>query len=621
MDNIENNVRQIIGLLGGASNISAVTNCMTRLRTVVKDESLADTEKLKALPDVLGVVHDRECAFEIVVGPGKCRKYADCCRAMGVASGTGMTAKPSETGDKDKKARLRSALKIVGDIFVPMIPGVITAGLCAGFASLLTQLVPDYADNTVWSTVYNLLSLISTSFTMYITAWAGYRAAERFGATPILGGMLGMITSLDGINKIASLVGLYNESQPLDSILRAGKGGVLAVIFGVFVLSVIEKKIRKIIPDSVDIIFTPFLSLLICVIPYIAVIMPLFGYISGGIAWLFGQFCMSDSIIMNAIVGYISAAVFLPLVATGMHHGLVALYTVQLQELGYVTLYPALCMAGAGQVGAAIAMYRKARRVGNTDLRRVINGALPTGLLGVGEPLIYGVTLPYGKPFITAGLGAGFGGALVMATRIASSTWGPSGLLGVFVMTEGPNGAAFNAVIYISALVLSYVGGFIFTDIFVKDSELRISENSEAAAPAENRLSPGQTVTVGNGTVAAPAAGILVAMEDIPDSTFSSATLGQCFGIIPDNGEVYSPCDGVVESVADTLHALTITASDGRELLVHVGIDTVKLHGKGFNVKAAPGDKVTSGQLLMSYDPGAVQDAGLSPMIITVICE
>lgn len=469
----EENVKTIIECLGGAGNIAGVSNCMTRLRIVVNDESKVDENRLKGLSDVLGLVHDRECAYEIVVGPGKCKKYADVCRSMGVGAKEQSTDKSKTAAmTASQKKGFKSYLKILGDIFIPLIPGVISAGLCAGIAAIITQVVPDYANNEVWSVIYNVLSFVNISFMTYMTAWVGYRSAERFGASPILGGMLGMITSLDGINSLAQIIGLYNKDAPLTSVLHSGKGGVLAVIFGVLLLSIVEKKIRSIMPESVDIIFTPFLTIIFCVIPYILVIMPLFGYISSGITWVFGQLCMSDSLIVRILVGFASSAVFLPLVAGGMHHGLVALYTIQLHDLGFVTLYPALAMAGAGQVGAAIAIYRKAKKVGNKRLCSVIKGALPAGFLGVGEPLIYGVTLPLGKPFIMAGIGAGFGGALVMAMEVASTTWGPSGIIGAFVMTAGPLGALRSVLVYLMALVISYVAGYIITFFTLHENEL-----------------------------------------------------------------------------------------------------------------------------------------------------
>lgn len=476
--NTKETVEKIIECLGGVRNIVTVTNCMTRLRVVTKEETPVNEAGLKEMTDVLGLVHDRKCSYEIVVGPGKSRKFADICHDAGLPAAAEETAgndwkqnkEKLRSGRKENKAK--ETLKIIGDIFVPLIPGVIAAGMCAGFASLITQLVPDYADIPAWNAVYTLLSLINISFMTYITAWVGYRAAERFGATPVLGGMLGMITSLDGINTIAQTFGLYNETQPLQSILRTGRGGVLAVIAGVLILSFVERKIRSHMPDSVDIVFTPLLSLIVVAIPYILLIMPLFGYVSSAIVWCFSKACMAESAIIRIFTGYLASALFLPLVAAGMHHGLVALYSVQLQEIGYITLYPALAMAGAGQVGAALAIMKKAKQNNNARLVSVIRGALPAGLLGVGEPLIYGVTLPLGKPFITAGIGAGFGGAFTMLMQVASTTWGPSGILGVFVMTQGPRGPIVSAACYLIGLVISYVMSYIITNAFVSAEEI-----------------------------------------------------------------------------------------------------------------------------------------------------
>ena len=513
-------VGRIIALLGGADNIVCLTNCMTRLRVTVKDEGLVQQERLKGADRVMGLVHDGPCSFEVVVGPGTSRKFADICRAMGISTkadqGADWRANKAAVDTDRKSNPLKNGLKMLSDIFVPLIPGIITAGLCAGFASLITQLVPDYQDQTVWNLAYQLLTLVNMSFMTYITAWAGYRAAERFGATPILGGMLGLITSLAGINQIAMLLGLYDEEAPLSSVLQSGKGGVLAVIFGVFVLSLVEKAIRKRMPTSLDVVFTSLLSLLICVVPYILVIMPVFGYISGGVAWALGQACMSGNVFVRAVVGYVAAAVFLPMVACGMHHGMVALYSLQLQELGYVTLYPALAMAGAGQVGAAIALYVKARRLRHTKLCSVIAGSLPAGFLGVGEPLIYGVTLPMGRPFLTAGLGAGFGGAFVTICQVASTTWGPSGLLGLFVMTAGQGGAVRSIAMYAVGLLVSYVASFFITSALISDNDVaqalggvdeQAAEPGDSAVPAGARVRHGDPVLLDCAQPPQPAGG------------------------------------------------------------------------------------------------------------------
>ena len=475
--NVNQIVEQVVAKLGGARNINCVTNCMTRLRVTVRSEADVDEEGLKSAQGVMGVVHDRTAYYEIVVGPGTAKKCADLCHEMGLpASETSGSEWRTNNADDHAQGRrgnrFRGGLKVLADIFVPLIPGVIVAGLCAGFASLLAQLVPDYANIIGWNLLYRMLVLINVSFMTYITAWAGYRAAERFGGTPILGGMLGMITTLSGINEIADALGLYDRDVPLNSVLLAGKGGVLAVIFGVFIMSLIEKGLRKKMPANLDVVFTPLLTMLICMVPYILIIMPVFGYISSGIAWALGEVCMSDNVWVRAVTGFVAAAVFLPLVAFGMHYGIIALYTVQLQQLGHVTLYPALAMAGAGQIGAALALYIKARRLKHKKLCSVIEGALPAGLLGVGEPLIYGVTLPMGRPFFTAGLGAGFGGAFVMVRQVSSTTWGPSDLLGCFVMTAGEGGPLMSVAMYLVGLLISYVAAFIITNVAIRDADV-----------------------------------------------------------------------------------------------------------------------------------------------------
>ena len=336
----------------------------------------------------------------------------------------------------------------------------------------------------------------------------------------------------------------------------------------------------------------------------------------GGIVWLFSRACLSENVFIRAVSGYFAAAFFLPLVAAGMHHGLVALYSVQLAELGFVTLYPALAMAGAGQVGAALALWRKAKKVGNDNLCSVISGALPAGLLGVGEPLIYGVTLPLGKPFLTAGLGAGFGGAFIMVTQVASTTWGPSGLLGAFVMTAGPGGSARSVLLYLTALVISYIGGYLITNIFYQEEELsfetsvpdeqtaawrsasfrRLSrKKSRPIRAGEPLLVPGEPRGV-NLPLTAPVGGETVPMKQIPDIMFSSGVIGSCIGILPESGQILAPCDGTVQEIADTNHALTFRTDEGMEILLHVGIDTFTLGGEGLNPLVQEGETVTRGQ-------------------------
>ena len=278
--------------------------------------------------------------------------------------------------------------------------------------------------------------------------------------------MIGAISIGSNIVAISQTFGLYDEAVPLNSILTTGKGGIIGVIMGVYILAKIEKAIRKRMPDVLELILTPLLSLLITAILFVFIIMPLAGFISDGLVALLSIIINSSNPVVSVISGYILAALFLPMVLLGLHHGLIPIYAVQLEAMGGVSLFPVLAMAGAGQVGAAIAIYLIARRVKNERLKQVIVGALPAGFLGVGEPLIYGVTLPMFKPFITAGLGAGFGGAYVMLTHVLANAWGPSGLVAIAIMQ--PN----SMLNYFIGLCISYIAGFIITYFTIKDSDV-----------------------------------------------------------------------------------------------------------------------------------------------------
>ena len=470
---------KILELVGGKENVTAATNCMTRLRVNLKDYAKADIEGLKATEGVLQVIEMDN--LHIVLGPGKAKKVTDLFKAdAGVTEA--MSTEASWQDNKaamkagQKQGKVKTALKAVGDIFVPLIPGVIAAGICSGLATLITQANPGYAEVKWLFILHQFLTMINTAFMGSITAWAGYRAAEKFGATPILGGMLGAITAMANINTISQQVGgifwVAEGADALNAVLRAGRGGVLAVIIGVLLMAKVEKWVRSKMPDSLDIVVSPLVIMFVCVIPYVFVIMPITGLISNGLVSIVGAVCMSESVLVRMIAGFLGSFLFLPLVAMGMHHGLVALYSGQLAVLGFVTLYPALAMAGAGQVGAAIAIWLKAKKTGNKRMMSVIGGALPAGVLGVGEPLIYGVTLPMGKPFITAGLGAGFGGMFCMIFKVAATTWGPSGILALPIMTAGGTNPAMQVACYCIGLVISYIMGFIFTNFTLKNEDV-----------------------------------------------------------------------------------------------------------------------------------------------------
>lgn len=365
----------------------------------------------------------------------------------------------------------KSRFAVFGDIFEPVIPGIVISGICSGLAALIAQFCPDYAQSGFWQVLYQLFSLVNTAFFGFMPAWVGYSACGRFGGTAILGGMLGMITGLEGINALSQSAGLFNAADPSASILCAGRGGIIAAILGGFLIAKLECFLKKHTPKSLETVLPTFCALLVVLVPYIFLIMPVTGMVSTGLCKVVGLLCQSELLVVRVLAGYVCAALFLVAVMLGMQYAFVALYSIQLDTYGYVTLFPTLAMAGAGQVGAGLALLVKAKQVGNGKFAGVITAATVPGMMGVGSPLLYGVTLPLGTPFLTACLGGGFGGAFIMATGVASSGWGASGVLGIPMMGAGPVGTR-GMVLYVVGLALSCLMGFVLTWLFVPKSRV-----------------------------------------------------------------------------------------------------------------------------------------------------
>lgn len=466
--------KKILELVGGKENVISATNCMTRLRIQLKDNTLAQIEQLKNTEGVLGVVEDT--TLQIILGPGKAKKVTDLfVEDAGVKAGNGMSTDNDWQTNKaamksqQKDSALKQGLRTIANIFIPMIPAIIAAGLFNGVSSLMGQLFPEaIASQTgVLYILSQLCALFGNAFLGYFAIYTGINAAKEFGATPALGGIIGGASIGSQIVSISTALGLYNAEVPLESILTTGKGGIIGVILGVWILAKVERAVRKKVPDVLDLIVTPFVSIFVVGVLYVFVLMPVTGFISDILVAVLSVLIASTNPVVSIISGFVMSAVFLPMVLLGLHHGLIPIYSIQLESMGGVSLFPCLAMAGAGQVGAALAILLKARKVKNMRMEKTIIGALPAGLLGVGEPLIYGVTLPLGKPFITAGLGAGFGGAFVMLMGVKAIAWGPSGLVAIPLMKTPAM-----MLWFFLGLVIAYIMGFIITWFGIKAEDI-----------------------------------------------------------------------------------------------------------------------------------------------------
>ncbi|GEK33380.1 PTS transporter subunit EIIC [Kurthia sibirica] len=455
--------------IGGIDNVEKIIHCMTRVRISIKDYSLVDLEKLKAVKGVLGVIEDD--TLQVVVGPGTVNKVAnEMVQMAGVKLGEkfpssnksssqrsnkeAVEAKAAEVKaaqkSKQKSSPMKRALKSIANIFVPLIPAFVGAGLIGGIAAILVNLQTAGDIGSSWDQIILVLNVIKNGVFAYLAIYVGINTASEFGGTPGLGGVIGAVTLLAGMTPEKPIMNIFN-----DNALIAGQGGIIGVIFAVWIMCAVEKWLRKFIPNSLDIIITPTITLLIIGIITIFIIMPIAGVVSvslvTSITWVLN--------VGGAFAGFVLGALFLPMVMLGLHQILTPIHLEMITSAGSTLLLPILAMAGAGQVGAAIALWIKCRK--NKQLTNMIKGALPVGILGIGEPLIYGVTLPLGRPFITACLGGGVGGAIIGALGgVGAIAIGPSGVALIPLITTG------HMLYYVFGLLGGYAGGFLLTYFF-----------------------------------------------------------------------------------------------------------------------------------------------------------
>ncbi|WP_239740621.1 PTS transporter subunit EIIC [Mammaliicoccus sp. P-M59] len=468
--------QNILKEVGGRDNLDKVIHCMTRVRMNIVDYSKVDVEGLKNIKGVMGVVEDD--MLQVVIGPGTVNKVAnEMSSIIGVPLGEDIKHKASNKEQVEKEADLfkqsinkknqtpfKKVLRSIANIFVPLIPAFVGAGLIGGISAVLSNmLTAGTLDGATWEQFVLIFDIIKNGIFAYLVIYVGINAAKEFGATPGLGGVIGGTTMLTGMDPESPLKNIFN-GEPL----AAGQGGVIGVIIAVWILSLIEKRLHKVVPSAVDIIVTPTITLFIMGLGTIFLIMPIAGFISNGllgvIDWVLN--------IGGAFSGFVLGATFLPLVMFGLHQVLTPIHIEMINQSGATYLLPILAMAGAGQVGAAFALLFKCRK--NKKIINLLKGALPVGILGIGEPLIYGVTLPLGRPFITACIGGGVGGAVIGGIgHIGASAIGPSGVSLIPLISD-------NMYLgYIAGLLAAYLGGFIATYLFGTNKEMTAPQELE----------------------------------------------------------------------------------------------------------------------------------------------
>lgn len=428
--------------IGPADNIIAPYNCMTRLRFSVKEEHFTK-EDLLAVDGVKGVaVVGSE--WQIILGPGKAQKVTaelkaitatkyspESLRDLAAKATVGDGADLREAIRKRNTATCKEGLKKISRIFIPVIPAFIACGLITGILNSVGKIEPALT-GTAW---FQIAAVAGNAAFWGLNLFIGMSAAREFGGTPVLGGVLAAVVSHPALANIT----LFGEQ------LTPGRGGVIAVLLLCFFAATLEKKLQRVIPDMFTLFLTPFLVVVISAVVAVGICQPLGNFLSEAV----GTAATTSIYKGGAFTGFILGGTFLPLVLLGVHQGLTPIHADLLARYGATVLLPVLAMAGAGQVGASLAVYAKTK---NKALRKTVASALPVGIMGIGEPLIYGVTLPLGKPFIGACIGGACGGAVQAAFGVGAATLGISGLPLAAAATDIPA--------YLIGLITAYAVGF-----------------------------------------------------------------------------------------------------------------------------------------------------------------
>lgn len=600
----------IVELVGGEKNVSNVTHCATRLRFNLKDDKVAQTDKLKNTTGVMGVVNQGG-QYQVVIGSDVQSVYREI---MELGSFDGKASTQEEP--KEKKNPVVRVLDTIAGIFTPIIPAITGAGMLKAVMALLVT----FKVITTTSQTYQFLNFFADAAFYFLPFLIANSAAKKFKCNPY------MAMSIAGVLMHPNFVNMVNAAKEageglkfigLPVTLASYSSTVIPIILSVWFMSFVEPIADKISPKPVKFFTKPLLTLLVTAPVAIIVLGPLGNIIGDGIAaginWL------------NAVVPWLVPLIvgtFTPLlVMTGMHYGLIPIGINNIATAGFDTVVgPGMLGSNIAQGGASLAV---ACRTKNSEVRQLATSAGITAVCGITEPAMYGVSLRFKKPLIAAMIGGGVSGLFLGITHVGRYTSGSPGLLALpgYIGTDGFRNITFACIGAAIAFIVSFVVSFILgiddpveetTEVVDEDKKAEKAEVS--AAPAEEKKAVKAAV------VYAPIQGEAVALKEVSDPTFAEGILGKGVAIRPSEGKVYAPVDGEVSTVFETKHAIGITGADGVELLIHVGLDTVKLEGKHFTAHVASGQKVTKGQLLLEFDMEAIQKEGyetITPVIVS----
>lgn len=605
--------KDIIANVGGKENVSSVVHCITRLRFKLKDESKANTDVLKNMDGVVTVMKSGG-QYQVVIGNHVPDVYKDVVAIGGFQSST-----PVEADDNGEKQSLfNKFIDIIASIFTPILGVLAATGMIKGFNALFVAL--GWLTDT--SGTYQILNAVGDSLFYYLPVFLGYTAIKKFGGSPFIGMTIGaalVYPTLSGLTAGEPLYTLFTGTMfespihitflGIPVILMSYSSSVIPVIIAAYFGAKLENGLKKVIPDVVKTFLVPFFTLLIAIPITFMVIGPVATWagqlLGAGTVWLYN--------LSPIITGILLGAFWQVFVIFGLHWGLIPVAINNLATMGSDPILALVFAASFAQTGAVLGVWLKTR---NKKLKSLSIPAFISGIFGVTEPAIYGVTLPLKKPFIISCIAAGAGGALLAMFGTIGYMIGGLGVFGIPSYIHPQDGLGMGFWGSIIAIVVAFVLGFVLTYMFGMGKEKDQAETTEKGSVEATKSS----VKVENIVVASPLKGDVMPLADIKDAAFASGALGKGVAIEPSEGKLFSPVNGTVSALFPTNHAIGITTDEGAEILIHIGMDTVQLDGKHFKALTSQGARVEKGQLLIEFDIDAIKAAGYAvttPVVVT----
>lgn len=589
---------EILTAIGGKENLASAAHCATRLRLVIADNSKVNKKVLENIDGVKGVF-EASGQLQIIIGTGAVNKvYDEFIAEAGIESATKDDVKAAAAA---KSPWYKRAIKNLGDIFVPIIPAIVATGLLNGLLGGLVQVFPDMSS----SYLYGLLNLFSNTALTFLPVLIAMSAAKIFGGNQFLGAVIGMIMIHPNLVNAWS-VASGAETSTLWSwfgvwnISNVGyQGHVIPVILSVWLMSAIEKRLHKKVPEVLDLFVTPLVSVLVAGFFSLTLIGPVFAQIE---TWVLNGAQLLIAI-PYGIGAFIVGGLYAPTVVAGVHHMYNAIEMMMLADNGMNTWMPIATAANVAQGAAALAVALKTK---NKKTKAMALPASLSAFLGITEPAIFGVNVRFMRPFIAGCVGGAFGGAIASIMNVYATANGVTGVFGFLITTNCFWG-------YLLTFVVA------FGVAFAVSWFLGIKEEGEDTVTVENNDFV-EIKALPENTIAAPLAGQAIALKDVPDETFAQGVLGDGIAIEPSEGKIVAPADGTVGTLFDTHHAIGLNLDNGAELLIHIGINTVELNGEGYTAHVAEGDKVKKGQTLITFDKNLIASKGyktVTPVIVT----